>query len=112
MDTNLSNKTVFITGASKGIGRAIKDSFLAENARVIAPTRDQLDLSCTRAIDSYLKENTDLSPDVFIHCAGINELADIEEISRELLDRYIQVNFFSAVKLLNRFFTTMTEMTK
>ena len=78
------------------------------NAEVIAPNRNELNLLSRESIDGYLKNNS-ISPDIFIHCAGINELADITEINEKILDESFQVNYFSAISLLNNFVISMKE---
>ncbi len=70
-------------------------------AKVIAPGRMELDLLEPKSICSYLDQN--ISPDIFIHCAGINELAGIGEINREILDSVFQVNYYAPVALLKQF---------
>lgn len=99
--------TAFLTGGSRGIGKAIKESLEKAGISVIAPAREELDLSNSESITKYLENNKNLTTDIFIHCAGINELAGIEEISQELILRVFQVNYNSAVQLLNSFVPSM-----
>lgn len=99
--------TAFLTGGSRGIGKAIKESLEKTSISVIAPTRTELDLSSSESITKYLEKNTNLVPDIFVHCAGINELAGIEEISQDLILRVFQVNYNSAVQLLKSFVPSM-----
>lgn len=99
--------TAFLTGGSRGIGKAIKESLEKASISVIAPTRTELDLSSSESITKYLEKNTNLVPDIFVHCAGINELAGIEEISQDLILRVFQVNYNSAVQLLKSFVPSM-----
>lgn len=96
-------KTVFLTGGSRGIGKKIGEVLEKSGAQIIAPGHGELDLSSSESIEKYMKENKDVSPDIFIHCAGINKLAGIEEISRNILEEVFQVNYFSAVELLKGF---------
>lgn len=101
------NKTVFLTGGSRGIGKKIKELFIDLNAEVIAPDRSELDLMSQESIGQYLEKHDNICPDIFIHCAGINELAGITEVNKDLLDRVFQVNYYSPVSLLQHFVCSM-----
>lgn len=107
MKVDFEKRIVFLTGGSRGIGATIKKMFEQDGVAVIAPSREELDLSSRQSIRSYLRENSGLQPDIFIHCAGINELAGITEISQEILDRVFQVNYYAPVELLNHFCCAM-----
>ena len=56
MDLGLAGKRVIVTGASKGIGRAIAEGFLTEGARVAICARDQVVLDATAQELSALGE--------------------------------------------------------
>ncbi len=109
MNIVFDGSIVFVTGAGRGIGKKIKEIFLENGAEVIAPTREELNLADADAISDYLKAYDKNTPDIFIHCAGINRLAGIESIDQSLLQDVMQVNCFSAVQLLNKFIPKMKE---
>lgn len=87
-----------ITGASRGIGQAVAELFRKNNIEVIAPTRQELDLSSKKSIYSFA-ENLKLPVDILVNNAGINKLAFIEEIKDEDMDETIQVNLTSQILL-------------
>ena len=103
------NQCVFLTGGSRGIGKEIRNNFVQKGAKVIAPSRSELELSEPQSVIHYIENNPDLKIDCFVHCAAINELAGIEEISSEVLERGYQVNVMSAVKLIQAFVPYMKE---
>ncbi len=103
MEISFKGHTVFLTGAGRGIGRTIKEVFLENGAEVIAPSRQILDLADTYSIERYLASYDQKLPDIFVHCAGINTLAGIDEIDPHVMQDVMQVNCFSAVLLLQGF---------
>lgn len=109
MEISLSGRRVFLTGGSRGIGKRIGSVFQAAGAELTAPGREELDLLSAESIEDYLEANTELKPDIFIHCAGINKLAGITEIDRDTMQDVFQVNLYSAVRLLNAFAGSMKE---
>ena len=40
------SRTLFLTGASRGIGEAIKSKFQANGYLICAPSRQEMDLGC------------------------------------------------------------------
>jgi 3-oxoacyl-[acyl-carrier protein] reductase len=95
-----TGKTVFITGASRGIGLCIKNEFEKECANIIAPSRKELDLSSGESIKDYINNNDLSHTDIFIHCAGINIKAGLDEINEAIIEEVFEVNLFSAIYLL------------
>ncbi len=102
-------KTVLVTGASRGIGRAIAEKFREEGYRVVAPDRDELDLDSEDSVDAYVRAHAADSFDVIINNAGINEINTLENITDEELNRTIRVNLTSPIRLLRGLVGSMKE---
>lgn len=94
---NKKNK-VLLTGASRGIGKAIK-MLLEENGyTVTAPSRNEMDLKSSESIKNYMSKFG--GADILINCAGINDLASLDEMTEEKLREMIQVNLLSQTMLI------------
>jgi 3-oxoacyl-[acyl-carrier protein] reductase len=102
-------KTVFITGASRGIGKAIAQRFEAEGFALIAPLRTELDLSSVDSVRSYLEMHRDLDVDVLINNAGQNPINHLENISFTDWQSTLMVNLTSAFLLTQAFVPTMVK---
>ncbi len=87
-----------ITGGSRGIGKEICRLFREREIEVFAPTRQEMDLSSTESIKNYMKHLTDV--DILVNCAGINNLASIEEMDEISLQEMLQVNLISSTLLI------------
>lgn len=103
----LEGKKVFLTGASGGIGTAIRERYEQAGCVVIAPKHDELELTSENSIRKNAENNSDV--DIFVHCAGLNILAGIEEINTEILHSVFDVNVHSAITLLQSFVKHMKE---
>lgn len=112
MEITFQNELVFITGASRGIGQAIADSFRAASAKVLAPGRDILDLSSQESVSAYLSALSSVSPDIIILNAGMNVKGTLEEIHTDAFLDTFQVNVFSSVQILKHFVTDMKKKKK
>lgn len=104
----MREKRVLITGASGGIGRYIKKIFEEAGNEVIAPTRKEMDLSDRESIRRFIK-SYGTETDIFVHCAGVNLLSQIDQISMSMIDTVFQTNTFSAVEIISGIVSHMKE---
>ncbi len=91
-------RKALITGASRGIGKAVKNLFEERGIFVYAPVRSEMNLSSNESIKGYVEKLPDV--DILINCAGINDLGSIDEMSIEKLQEMIQVNLISQTMLI------------
>jgi len=96
-------KTVFLTGASRGIGKAIYTKLKKEKYKVIAPTRRELDLNNPISLYRYNDIQKNLKVDILINNAGINFPQWIDELEDKNLEETIQINLISPIKLIRAF---------
>jgi len=103
-----SEKKVFVTGASRGIGKAIAKAYRKEGAWVIGTSTsvvnnndgvcqewcvaDFTDVSQINACVEFLKQ---AKPDILINNAGINKIAPFAEICPADFSQIQQVNVFA-----------------
>lgn len=92
-------RRALITGASRGIGKAIKELFEEKGVIVIAPRRDEMDLNSNESIKKYV-EGLEGNIDILVNNAGINELASIDEITDEKIESMLQVNLIAQMQLI------------
>jgi|TARA_B110000459_G_C16617985_1_gene499990 dehydrogenase/reductase SDR family protein 7B len=120
-------KTVWITGASSGIGRACAEVYAAKGDRVILSSRREealekvaddlsshlkidrnksfiiapLDLAKADSLDLVVKQvlNNVESIDIMIHCGGISQRSLAIETSIEVDRRVMEIDYFGTVAL-------------
>jgi NAD(P)-dependent dehydrogenase (short-subunit alcohol dehydrogenase family) len=114
---NIADKTILITGASRGIGRALVDEALRRGAkRVYAGTRGPLPhadarvtpvkLDVTSAEDIRKAVTSIDSLDVLVNNAGV---APYDDLSRaDVLERTLAVNFFGVLNVTRAFLPHLT----
>jgi NAD(P)-dependent dehydrogenase (short-subunit alcohol dehydrogenase family) len=103
---SLHGKTVLITGAGKGIGRATVADLINRGAEVIALSRTAADLAEIEAEHGCRTIVVDLADveatraavraalpfDYLVNCAGIAELHSVLETTAEIFDHVMAVN--------------------
>lgn len=120
------SQTVFITGASSGIGRATAQHFASQGWNVVATMRSTAD-GADLAADNVLVTRLDLlesdsihtavseaiarfgSIDVLVNNAGYGAYGPLEATPMSVLRRQFEVNFFGLVALTKAVLPTMRQ---
>lgn len=87
----MKSRSVVITGASRGIGRAVAELYRVAGWTVLAPTRSELDLASPDSVRSWL-EGLSSEVDVLINNAGENPIGPIDGMSLPIWQRTLAVN--------------------
>lgn len=104
-------KRVIVTGAGKGIGRALADTLHARGAEIVALTRSPRDVAALKAELGCKAIQVDLADamatraaaqaalpaDYLVNCAGTTELEPFLETSVENFDNILAVNTRAAM---------------
>ena len=110
-DGHLKGRTAVVTGASRGIGRAIASELRAAGATVVGTrTRDvgstegcdswiAADFSLVEDIERCAAEVRQLAPDILVHNAGINRIAPFAKVQASEFLLIQQVNVFAPFRL-------------
>ncbi len=129
MDLELAGKTVLITGASKGIGRACADGFAAEGAHLhlVSRTADDLeraageirdrfqvnvttharDLSDSANVDALFEATSDI--DVLVNNAGAIPGGSIDKIDEATWRAAWDLKVFGYINMTRRYLAAMKE---
>lgn len=91
---------VLITGASKGIGKAIAKIYSTNGYNVECPTHEELDLSNPNSIKRYVEKMKDFPLDSIVNNAGINEITELENASDEQINSMYTVDLIGPTLLL------------
>ncbi len=77
------NKSVLVTGSTRGIGKAIAKMFAEEGASIILNYRKKADV----AIQTY-KEFSEITKDILLVKADVSQNEDVENMFKEIEDRF------------------------
>jgi NAD(P)-dependent dehydrogenase (short-subunit alcohol dehydrogenase family) len=114
---NIANKSVLVTGANRGIGRALVDEALQRGAsRVYAAARSPFQHADTR-VTSLVLDVTDAAQiaraagtihdlDVLINNAGIASYDDLSD--PEIIEQHLAVNLFGTLRVTRAFLPHLT----
>lgn len=99
--------SAFVTGGSRGIGKAVVDELLKIGIEVTAPTRAELDLSDLKSVEAFTVANMEFVPDLVVLNAGENNPSVISEITMNAWQKTIDVNLSSNFLLIRDFGSKM-----
>jgi len=123
-DMELTGKTVLVTGASSGIGRATAlrcarlgaaVAITGRNAARLAETEAKLagaccasitqNLACPEGLESFIQTIVSKTGklDGMIHCAGIPAVLPLRALTRPRLEEIMAVDFYAFVELVRQF---------
>ncbi|WP_457640283.1 SDR family NAD(P)-dependent oxidoreductase [Persephonella sp.] len=115
------DKTVVITGVSKGLGKALAEKFRKEGFTVVGVSRSkpdfpidsfvQADLSKQEEVEKAYRKVMEITDriDVFVNNAGIGLYESWEDMDIDELRKLFEVNFFSVVLLTKLFLPALKE---
>ena len=129
VEINLNNKTVLVTGGTRGIGKSIVDRFLFSGATVIATGTNlneikilnqkkdseflkyfHLDLSDTINIKHFIDRiSSSFRIDILINNAGINFVDKVEKIKDDDFKKIQQVDLYGPLTLSREFGKSMLQ---
>ncbi|OBF39606.1 3-oxoacyl-ACP reductase [Mycobacterium sp. ACS1612] len=131
MFTSLDGRSAIVTGASKGIGRGIAETFAAAGVNVLLTARSQADLDaavealadqpgrvsalavdvtkpedCRRAVDTAVEQFGGV--DIVCANAGIFPSGKLEDLTPEDIDEVLSVNFKGTVFIIQAALPALT----
>lgn len=127
VNIDLSGKIAIITGATRGIGRAIADEFIKAGAKVLLTGTKQneidklnsendnpaikwllADFSTSDSIDSFLNELKNISSiDICVNNAGINIIKPFDTVSKDEYERLMSVNLTAPFSIVQKIIPSM-----
>lgn len=129
--TDLSGKSVVITGVSSGIGRAAALQFASAGARIVGGDIDAergeqtiaeirsaggraeflpLDLANGEKVDAFVDRALEAlggAPDIIANVAGLDRVMPFLDNTPDVWELLIKVNYMGPVRMIHRFLPTM-----
>lgn len=93
MRIDFTEKTVVVTGASRGIGRTVAELFESAGARVLAPSRETMDVASPEAVGRFFSEARGV--DVLVNNAGIYPVTPLVDLTPEEWHEVVDANLTS-----------------
>ena len=87
---DFSNKTILVTGGTGGIGSAVAALFDQFKGNVIVTNSKLANFKSNESVSRLLEELPDI--DIWVNCAGINTIDELDNIKEEDFDNIMQVN--------------------
>lgn len=125
---NLSNKTILITGASRGIGKSLVAALVGCDCKLIATASSEtsfenydiksnniifecFDLNNTDEIEATVArlQEKNLIPDVLINNAGVGIFKSFGDFTISEIEKLINVNYKAPILLAKAFLPSMLE---
>ncbi len=92
-------KIALITGASRGIGKAITNVFELSGIDCLTPTHNEMDLLNPDSINNYI-HNLEVNVDIIVNNAGINIIAEHDTLNNKLFEEMLQVNLKAPLQII------------